>query len=162
MLSEIAVDSSRSERRFVERRRGQGTARLAMSSIYRVSLDEWEKEAGLLQEQGVGVQSDGRRHCRVAFWIPDGSRQEGMTSRLGGSTMFIESNKLVPVGSEITVELAQGDENPNGHELVDGVVAWHCPFADEFQHREGFGVRFHSSWPQGPRPIDMPRSKERG
>lgn len=162
MLNEIVVDNSRRERRYGERRRGEGSTRLTLFSVDRMSMDEWEKEGDLVQEQGVETHGAGRRHCRVAFWTPDGSRQEGMTSHLGGSMVFIESIKLVPVDTEITVELAQGDESSNGHELVDGVVAWHCPFADEFQHREGFAVRLRSSWPQGPRPIDMPRSKERG
>ncbi len=155
MLTEVAVDKGCHERRFGERRRGQGSAGLALSSFERVSM---EREDAFVQRQGIETHGDGGRHCRVAFWTADGSRQEGSTSQLGGSMMFIESDKRVPVGSEITVELAQGDGGSNRRELVDGVVAWHCPFADEFQHGEGFAVRLHSSWPQGPWPIDMPRS----
>lgn len=86
----------------------------------------------------------------MTFWTPDGSRHMGMTPRVSGEMLFIESKQMVPVGTDITVSLASAEEQSVGQEIVEGTVVWQCPLGDEFKHQGGVGVRLKRCWPKGP------------
>ncbi|NJN36883.1 MAG: hypothetical protein HC794_07280 [Nitrospiraceae bacterium] len=91
-----------------------------------------------------------REHGPVTFWTPDGSRHAGMTPRVSGEMIFIESERMVPVGTDITVSLAPLEKQSEAQELAEGTVVWHCPLGDEFENHGGVGVRLQRRWPKGP------------
>jgi len=62
--------------------------------------------------------------------------------------VFVESTRLMPIGSDVTLSLVPGEEDSVGRELAQGKVVWHCPQADEFGNEAGFGVLFQREWLQ--------------
>lgn len=98
----------------------------------------------------VGVSDRSEEHNPVTFWTLDGSRHAGMTPCVRGEMIFIESERMVPVGTDITVSLAPVEKQSDAQELAEGTVVWHCPLGDEFENQGGFGVRLQRRWPKGP------------
>lgn len=91
-----------------------------------------------------------KEHGPVLFWTPDGTRHAGRTPQVNGDFLFIESEQMVPVGTDITVSLTTVEEQSGGQEIAEGTVVWHCPRGDEFKHQGGVGVRLKRRWPKGP------------
>jgi len=93
---------------------------------------------------------NGATRVPVTFWMPDGSCDEGMTRHVGGEVMFIESKRIVPIGTEVTISLTTQNDAAIGEGVAEGVVVWACPTGDQFQNGEGFGVSLQGCWPQQP------------
>jgi hypothetical protein len=88
----------------------------------------------------------------VTYWMPDGTCGEGVAPRVEGEVIFIESEQLVPSGTELTIRLTPRDDGSIGWNLAEGIVAWRCPSKDLFKNHKGFGVRLdrRSPSPHGP------------
>ena len=121
----------------------EDTARRGDDGMSRVS------EAGMSDRRGM--------HSLVTFWTPDGSRHAGMAPRVNGEMIFIESKRMVPVDTDITVSLAPVEKQSDGQELAEGTVVWHCPRPDQFERQGGFGVRLKRRWPKGPGLVGGPK-----
>lgn len=143
------VSSGRDERRAGERRSNQAKTRGASESATGLlvdnTMDGWQP-----QVREVGMPTRGGEHGPVTFWTTDGSCHEGMTMRMNGEMLFIESERMFPVGSELTVSLAPNEGQSAAEELAEGIVVWHCPLGDEYENKGGFGVRLKRRWPKGP------------
>jgi Tfp pilus assembly protein PilZ len=98
----------------------------------------------------VDRAANGTNPVSVTFWMPDGSCYEGMTRYVGGKVMFIESKRVVPVGTEVTIRLTAPNDVSAEWDVAEGVVVWACPTGDQFQNGEGFGVSLQGCWPQQP------------
>jgi hypothetical protein len=92
----------------------------------------------------------------VTYWMPDGTCGEGVAPRIEGEVIFIESERSVPIGTELTIRLTPRTDGSIGWNLAEGTVAWRCPSKDSFKHREGFGVHLErrSSELRGPAVMD--------
>lgn len=101
-----------------------------------------------------GPQSDpsgivgGANPVVVIFRMRDGSCGEGITRHVGSDAMFIESKRMVPVGTEVTIRLTQSNEGLGDWGTTEGVVIWTCPSVDQFNNGQGFGVCLQGRWPQ--------------
>jgi len=144
MLAQAKVDGDRQERRPAGRATKGRTGSAAITAKV-IPMDE---------EQTKGSQSDssgivgGANPVVVIFRMPDGSCGEGTTRHVGSEVMFIESKRMVPVGTEVTIRLTQSSEGLGDWGTAEGVVIWACPAMDQFNNREGFGVSLQGRWPQ--------------
>lgn len=96
----------------------------------------------------------------VTFWGSDGSYHEGMSPHVVGGVVFVESKRLVPAGTEITIRLAPPADVSVDWGVAKGTVVWNCPAADHFQNLKGFGVSIQGCWPQPFGAIGAEVSKE--
>jgi len=103
---------------------------------------------------------NGTNHVLVTFWVQDGSCAEGKTHHVGGDDIFIESKRVVPVGTGVTIRLSLPNDAAADRGIAEGSVVWNCPSVDQFRNREGFGVCLQGRWPQPPGPTEMSDSKE--
>lgn len=105
------------------------------------------KVAGMAQVRGAerDLQEKESHHHNLVCWTPDGQCQEGKTPCIGNEAIFIESARMVPVGTEIIIRFAS-EESEAGQEVAQGTVMWHCPTSDEFNNHEGFGVLIQRYW----------------
>lgn len=93
------------------------------------------------------------------FWIPDGSCHEGVVFHRGHGVVFVESKRMVPVGTDVTIRLRSPEDDSTDCGVVEGTVVWHCPVADDFKNREGFGVSVRGRWPRLPGPAETEGKK---
>ena len=113
---------------------------------------------GLMPQVREGGASNRHgEHSPVTFWTPDGSPHTGMTPRVSSEMLFVETARMVPVGTDVTVSLAPVEKQSDGQELAEGTVVWHCPHRDQFEHKEGVGVRLQRRWPKGPGFVGVPK-----
>lgn len=93
-----------------------------------------------------GVQSGSPLAIPVRYRTPDGRQWESRASRAGASAVFIETSHLLPVGTEIIVEMSLP---ALGFERLEakGRVAWVCPKRDQYDFSPGLGVTFVGSLP---------------
>ncbi|MDZ4732529.1 MAG: hypothetical protein SGJ16_02950 [Nitrospirota bacterium] len=103
---------------------------------------------------------NGTNHVPVTFWVPDGSCAEGKTHHVEGDVIFIESKRVVPVGTGVTIRLSLPNDAVAGWGIAEGSVVWNCPSVDQFRNREGFGVCLQGRWPQPPGPTEMSDPEE--
>jgi hypothetical protein len=101
----------------------------------------------------------GTKPMAVTFWMPDGTCDEGKTRHIGSEVMFIESKRMVPVGTEVTVRLTQPNEAAADWGVAEGTVVWACPAADDFKNLGGFGLSLHGRWPQPPGALGIDSEK---
>ncbi|WP_455388770.1 hypothetical protein [Petrachloros mirabilis] len=95
----------------------------------------------------------------VTFWIPDGSCHEGVVFHRGHGVVFVESKRMVPVGTDVTIRLRSPEDDSTDCGVVEGTVVWQCPTADDFKNREGFGVSVRGRWPRLPGPAETEGTK---
>ena len=112
---------------------------------------------GMARVRGAGLSDRREMRSPVTFWMPDGSCHAGMTPRVNGEMIFIESERMVPVDTDITVSLAPVEKQSDAQELAEGTVVWHCPRPDQFERQGGFGVRLKRRWPKGPGLVGGPK-----
>lgn len=156
MLMQAGMESGRKVRRIVGRKMNQDKAACAAGSEG-VPMDDAQLERSLVQK---GRADGGPEHVPVTFLMPDGSSHRAMTPRVGRSTMFIESNQAVQLGTEVTIRLtATQDEVVNKGRVAEGIVVWHCPLDDQFMNRAGFGVSLRGGAPHPCRPTETQGSK---
>ena len=93
-----------------------------------------------------GVHSGPPLAVPVRYRTPDGRQWESRVSRPRASAVFIETSDLLPVGTEIVVELSLP---ALGFERLEakGRVAWVCPKRDQYDLSPGIGVTFVGSLP---------------
>jgi len=115
-----------------------------------VGDDAQRGDDGISRLREVGVSNRSGEHSPVTFWMPDGSRHAGMTPRVNGEMIFIESERMVPLDTDITVSLVPVEKQSDGQEFAEGTVVWHCPRRDQFECQGGVGVRLKRRWPKGP------------
>lgn len=151
MLTQAKVDGGRKEKRPAGRAT-KGRAGSAATTVKMILIDE---------ERTKGSQSDsssivgGANPAVVIFRMPDGSCEEGITRHLGGNVMFIESKRMVPVGTAVTISLTQQKESMADWGVAEGAVIWTCPMGDQFNNRAGFGVCLQGYWPQLPQAAEV-------
>ena len=109
---------------------------------------------------GGGQAAKGANSIPVTCWGPDGSCYEGMSSRAAGEVIFVESTRLIPVNTEVTIRFTPPDDVPVNRSVAKGTVVWHCTSSDHFTSRKGFGVCLQGRWPQPPGPTGNDDSKE--
>ena len=129
------------ERRIARGRAKQGVDSCAHTSKVVLVDEEQTKKSKL--ERDVG----GAGPVSVTFWLPDGSCDEGRSCHVGGKVMFIESKRMVLVGTEVTIRLTQPSVGAADRGIAEGIVVWICPSDDEFRNRQGFGVSLRGCWP---------------
>jgi hypothetical protein len=100
-------------------------------------------------------------HVPVIFCTPEGEYHEGLTPRLDGTVMFIESKHAVPIGMNINIRSKEPNGGSEEWDVAEGTVIWRCPSADLFENASGFGVRLKGNWKHSPR-VQRVRSCERG
>jgi len=143
------VSSGRDERRAGERRSNQAKTR-GVSESATDFFGDVLMEGSQPRIREVGIAPGGETHEPVTFWTTDGSCHEGTMMRVNGEMLFIESERMFTVGSELTVSLATNEGQSAAEELAEGIVVWHCPLGDEYENKGGFGVRLKRRWPKGP------------
>ncbi len=109
---------------------------------------------------GGGQAANGTNLIPVTFWGPDGSCYEGMSPRVAGEVIFVESKRLIPVDTEVTIRFTLPDDVLVNRGVAKGTVVWHCTLGDHFKNRKGFGVCIQGRWPQSPGPTGNDGSKE--
>lgn len=97
----------------------------------------------------------GIRRISVVLWGPDGKAFEGMISRNAEKVLFVETNQLVPVHAEVTLQRKELDNRSSDCRVATGTVIWQCPMGDHFANRKGFGLSLQSHWSQQ---MDIPAS----
>jgi hypothetical protein len=107
------------------------------------------------EARGIGEPS----RIAVTFWIPDGSCHEGVVLHRGDGMVFVESKRMVPVGTEVTIRLRSPDDDWTDCGVVEGTVVWQCPSEDDFKNRKGFGVSARGRWPMLPGPAETEGTK---
>ena len=95
----------------------------------------------------VDCTVNGTNPVGVKYWVPDGSCYEGKTRHVGGQVVFIESKRVVPVGTEVTIRLTLPDDISADWGVAEGIVVWICPTDDEFRNRQGFGISLRGCRP---------------
>lgn len=152
-MEEARSNSGRNERRAGEHRMNQATNRemgpFEGGTVF-LGGDSGRGHELMTRVREIGSPNRSEEHHPVTFWTPDGSRHAGMTPRVSGEMIFIESERMVPVGTDITVSLAPLEKQSEAQELAEGTVVWHCPLGDEFENHGGVGVRLQKRWPKGP------------
>lgn len=108
----------------------------------------WKAVVDIIQESAMGERARAsRRHPRIPLAVkvryvtPDGQQSESLTEGIGRGGVFIESGTPVPVGSEITIELALPDE-PTGRVEAKGKVVWVRRKRERTIYFPGMGVQF--------------------
>ena len=152
-MEEARSNSGRNERRAGERRMNQATSRemgpFEGGTVF-LGNDSGRGHQLMPPAREVGASNRNEEHHPVTFWTLDGSCHAGMTPCVRGEMIFIESDRMVPVGTDIIVSLAPVDKQADAQELAEGTVVWHCPLGDEFENHGGFGVHLQRHWPKGP------------
>lgn len=97
----------------------------------------------------------GIRRISVVLWGPDGKAFEGTISRNAEKVLFVETNQLVPVHAEVTLQRKEPDSQASDWGVATGTVIWQCPMGDHFTNRKGFGLSLQSHWAQQ---TDIPAS----
>ena len=103
--------------------------------------------------------ANGTNPVLLTYWLADGSCHEGKTRHVVGEVMFIESKRVVPVGTEVTIRLTPANDASADWGVAEGAVVWTCPTGDQFQNGEGFGVSLQGRWPQPSRTSEMEGTK---
>ncbi|MDH4187064.1 MAG: hypothetical protein OEV08_08700 [Nitrospira sp.] len=112
------------------------------------------KSSAMGSGQGDGLRGQpdgtvtGTNRIPVTFWTPDGRCYEGMVSHVAGEALFVESKRLAPIGTEVTIRLVSPDDIWVDRDVARGTVVWNCPAGDDFQNLKGFGVSIQGCWPQ--------------
>jgi len=108
----------------------------------------WKSVIDLIRESTLDKRARAsRRQPRIPLAIkaryvtPDGHQFESLTEGISGGGLFIESNRPVPVGTEITIELALPDQ-PAERLQAKGKVVWVRPQRERTVHFPGMGVQF--------------------
>lgn len=101
------------------------------------------------------VINHGMSRISVVLWGPDGNAFEGTISRDTQKVLFIETNQLVPVYAEVTLQRKDLGNPASDWDVATGTVIWQCPMEDHFMNRKGFGLSLQSHWSQQ---TDMPAS----
>ena len=155
MQAEAEVSRGRRGRRLSERMAKPSSG--SGASVSKVMDDgQLDKSPG----HSVDCAVSGTNRIPVTFWMPDGSCYEGTAPHVAGEVLFVESNRLVPVGTEVTIRLTSPNEVSLNWGVAEGAVVWNCPVADQFKNREGFGVCLQGCWPAPTGPIGTEYSKE--
>ncbi|MBK5282046.1 MAG: hypothetical protein JJE16_08170 [Nitrospiraceae bacterium] len=154
--ADVELSRGRRGRKLAGQTTKQGRGSRATASKVSVMDDG---KAGASHGQGDHAVN-GTNHVPVTFWVPDGSCAEGKTHHVGGEVIFIESKRVVPVGTEVTIRLISSNDALVNWGVAKGIVAWQCPAEDQFRNREGFGVCLQGRWPQPPGPTEMSDPKE--
>jgi len=102
--------------------------------------DDFERSRGDSPVSQVPVQPHAPPSFAIRYSIGDGRRVESRASRRDSGCLFIESIEPLPVGTRLSVEFAS-PEHHIGWQHSLGQVVWICPTADQFNCRQGMGVR---------------------
>lgn len=140
-----AISGSQPERRLGDRRKLDEKA-VSVSDVNLVSPES--SKPGRVSVSMETYREEWRRRRKLLVWDQEGNCHEGKTPCLRSTTVFVESTRLMPIGSDVTLSLVLGEEDSVGRELAQGKVVWHCPQADEFGNEAGFGVLFQREWLQ--------------
>ncbi|NGZ96455.1 MAG: hypothetical protein CV089_10070 [Nitrospira sp. WS110] len=147
LMGIVGTSGGPQERRFGDRRKSDGKE-VGVSDANLVSLERIKRDRVSVSTEDH--REEGRRRRKLLVWDQEGNCHEGKTPCLRNTTVFVESTRLMPIGSDVTLSLVPGEEDAVGRELAQGKVVWHCPQADEFGNEAGFGVLFQRQWPQAP------------
>ena len=156
MPAEVGVTRARNGRKGTGRKTSQSRDLRAVSA--KVVAMAGVERSGSSGEGGQGANAT--PPILVTFWGPDGSCYEGMSPHITGEVIFIESKRLIPVDSEVTIRFTAPDDVLVNRGIVKGTVVWHCTSSDDFKSRKGFGVCLQDRWPQPPGPTGDDGSKE--
>ncbi len=143
MLSEVGASRGRSGRKSTGRTTSHGREVRTISP----------KVVAMADVQGCGSSGEGGQADKVkipipvTFWGPDGSCYEGMSPHVSGEVIFIESEQLLPVETEVTISFTPPDDVLVNRGVAKGTVVWRCISSDYFKSRKGFGVRLQDRWP---------------
>lgn len=82
--------------------------------------------------------------------MSDGNYFEGRAPKPTADVLFVESKLLVPIREAIVIRPIESSASvSNLWNVAEGKVVWHCPSADLFKGRKGFGVRLRGCWKEG-------------
>lgn len=155
MLSEAGVVKLRNSRNGTGRKGNHGWGLRAITPKAAAAGDV--RTDGSSGEGGQAAK--GTNPIPVMFWGPDGSCYEGMSPRAAGEVIFVESKRLIPVDTEVTIRFTPPDDVLVNRGVAKGTVVWHCTSSDHFKSRKGFGVCIQGRWPQPPGPNGSAGSK---
>ena len=108
----------------------------------------WKAVGDFIQESAMDERPKASRRLlriplavKVRHITPNGHQFESLTAGIGGGGLFIESSAPLPVGTEITVELALPD-HPAERVQAKGKVVWVRPKRERTLYFPGMGVQF--------------------
>lgn len=156
MSVEVGAGRARNSKKTAGRttRQGRGV-REVMNKAVAMADAKMSRPSG-----NVLCAANGTNHIPVTIWGPDGSCFEGMSPHVTGEIIFVESNQLVPVETEVSIRLTPSNEALANCGIAKGVVVWQCLSSDHFKNRKGFGVCLQSRWPQPLGPTESDGSRE--
>jgi len=156
MQADVELSRGRRGKKLAGQTTKQGSGSQATGSKV-IVMDDGKASASHSQMDRAAI---GTKHVPVTFWVSDGSCAEGKTHHVGGEFIFIESKRVVPVGTGVTIRLTPPNDASADWGVANGIVAWHCPAEDHFRNREGFGVCLQGRWPQPSGPTEKSNPKE--
>lgn len=126
----------------------KGRSRKVKTGVDRSQLRVAKSGEAMGLDLAVDVASEKLRLQPLLVWMSDGSCFEGTTEKLADEFMFIGARVLAPVGSIVSIRPTElGASLASSWDGAEATVVWHCPAADHFRSRMGFGVRLHGSSP---------------
>jgi len=155
MLSEAGVVKVRNGRKGRGRTSNQGRGLRAITPKVAAAGDV--RTDGLSKEGGQAAK--GANSIPVMYWGPDGSCYEGMSPCAADEVIFVESKRLIPVDTKVTIRFIPPEDVLVNRGVAKGTVVWHCTSSDHFRSRKGFGVCIQGRWPQPPGPTGNDGSK---
>ena len=124
----------------------KGRGRKVRAEVDRSRLHVAKSGEAIGLDLAADVANDKPRLQPLIVWMSDGSCFEGTTEKLADEFMFIGARMLAPVGSIVSIRPTQlGASLAGSWDGAEATVVWHCPAADHFRSRMGFGVRLHGS-----------------